>query len=193
MRQIERDVSREIQDKLEEYKKLLLKWNQKINLVSKNTENDVDVRHIDDSLQIRDYLSIEENIIDLGSGGGLPGIILGILGYKVSLVEADSRKCAFLREVIRRLGLDVCVIEERAEKLKIDCDTVIARGFADINKIFDLTTCIKSDRFLLLKGKNAREEVVDAEKNWIFNYKKYKSITAEDAFILDIDNVRKKT
>lgn len=193
MQQNEWVVSRETTDKLDIYKKLLLKWNKKINLISKNTEKNIDLRHIDDSLQLRKYINVNDNIIDLGAGGGLPGIVLAIAGYKVKLVESDTRKCSFLREIVRKIKLEAEIIEGRVEEVKSSCDVIVARGFAEINRIFDLTQKIRCERFLLLKGKNSQEEIDNAEKDWIFDYKKYKSISADDSFILDINNVRKKT
>lgn len=186
------DVSHETKDKIKLYKKLLLKWNQKINLISKRTEGEFDDRHVLDSLQLSDLLSKEEKIIDIGTGAGLPGCVLAIVGYNVVLVDSDTRKISFLREVVRRLGLKVEIIEDRAENVVDKCTTIVCRGFASIDRIFKLTSNIECDRFLLLKGKNVEDELVEANKKWIFSCKKYKSITSEEACILEITNVRKK-
>jgi 16S rRNA (guanine527-N7)-methyltransferase len=186
------NVSREIKDSLQEYSKLLLKWNNKINLISKTTEIDLWDRHIEDSLQLERFLDKAETILDIGSGGGLPGVVLSIMGFRLILVECDLRKASFLRETIRKLGLKAELIEERVENIKVKCNTITSRAFASVESILDHTQNIDCGRFLLLKGKNVDKELLDANKKWIFDYKKYKSITSEDSCILEITNAQRK-
>lgn len=187
------NVSHETKDKLESYKKLLLKWNQKINLISKASEDDVEKRHIMDSLQIERFFSGGEKIVDVGTGAGLPGCVLAILGYEVVLVDSDSRKVSFLREAVRKLGIKAMIIEDRVERVRESCDVLVCRGFASVSRIFEVTQNIESDRFILLKGKNAKDELKEANKNWKFDCKKYKSITSDEGCILEIKNVKRKS
>lgn len=184
-----KDVSRETLDK---YVDLLLKWNKKINLISKSTEEDVWNRHIIDSLQLTKFIDKSNKIVDLGSGGGLPGIVLAIAGYDVSLVECDLRKMIFLKEVGRVLKLDIKYIENRVEEIELNCDIVTARGFTNINNLFKITNGIVCDKFLLLKGKSLDKEIEEANKEWNFNYKRYKSISADDSNIIEITNAKRK-
>lgn len=187
-----RNVSREIKDNLKLYVDLLLKWNKKINLISKVTEVDVWTRHIEDSLQLVEFLDKGEIVMDVGSGGGLPGFVLGVCGYEVLIVECDSRKVSFLREAQRLVGAKVSLIEERVENLGVKCDVVVCRGFASIARILKLTQGVDCGRFLLLKGKNTEEELLEANKEWIFDYKKYRSKTSEESCVLEITNAKKR-
>jgi 16S rRNA (guanine527-N7)-methyltransferase len=184
------EVSRETLDK---YVELLLKWNKKINLISKNTEKDVWDRHILDSLQLTKYLDKEENVLDVGSGAGLPGIVLSIAGYNLKMIECDTRKMSFLREAVRICGLKAELIHDRIENVKAEGEVLVARGFASINDILKLTTDIRCDRYLLLKGKNTDIELAVANKEWNFDYKRYKSISADDSSIVEITNVQRKS
>lgn len=184
------EVSRETLDK---YVKLLLKWNKRINLISKNTEEDIWHRHILDSLQLTKYLGKREEVLDIGSGGGLPGIVLAIIGHNVKMVECDTRKISFLREVIRVCDLKAELLEDRVENVREKKDVLVARGFASISDILKLTIDIKCDRYLLLKGKNADFELDVANKEWNFDYKRYKSISASDSSIVEITNAQRKS
>ena len=107
------DVSREAEEKLSEYVNLLLKWNERINLISKSTEKDVWLRHIIDSAQLKDFLNNDDVIVDVGTGAGLPGIVLSILGANTTLIECDSRKVSFLYEVSRILEIHPTIIDDR--------------------------------------------------------------------------------
>jgi 16S rRNA (guanine527-N7)-methyltransferase len=187
-------VSCETIDKLRIYVEVLLKWNKKINLISKNTIPDVWMRHIVDSAQIIKFLeNRNQSIADIGSGAGLPGVILNILGIEnITLVESDERKTSFLREVSRLLGLNLTIINERVENLLIESDIIISRGLSSLNNMLDKTSNIQYYRILLPKGKNVELEITNAKKYWEFDCKKHQSITSIDSYILDITNVRKR-
>ena len=176
------DVSCETINRLEIYVDILLKWNKKINLISKNTIPNIWTRHILDSAQLMKFLENKtERIIDIGSGAGLPGIVLSIMGAEaIVLVESDERKVSFLREVSRILGLGVEVINDRVENISIEANVILARGFSALDKIFDITSHIHYNRMLLLKGQNAEFEIDNAYKEWEFSYIKHKSITNID-------------
>lgn len=167
------NVSRGQTEKLEAYADLLLKWNKKINLVSKKTEPLVWERHIFDSIRLKEYIGDIERVIDVGSGGGFPGVVLSVLGIRVVLVEADHRKAVFLKEVVRALELEAEVLPIRVEKLQTTTDVIVARGFAELNTILQLTNDITCDRYLLLKGKKTAEEIERAKACWAFDYKIY--------------------
>jgi 16S rRNA (guanine527-N7)-methyltransferase len=183
------NVSRE---RLIEYQSLLLKWNKSINMISKNSEDDIWERHILDSLQLIKYIKLDARIIDIGSGAGLPGIVLSIGGVKdVTLVESDSRKAVFLRQASKLSLNKISIIEERLDSsFKGNYDILTCRGFGSINNILQLTSNLKLGRMLLLKGKNCDKEVTEANKHWLFNVLLHDSITG-DGKIVEISNIKR--
>lgn len=187
-------VPHETLEELQEYAKLLSKWNQKINLISKDSEKDIWGRHILDSAQLIKFINKSDKILDVGSGAGLPGIVLSILGAEnIFLLDSDQRKCAFLVEVSRLLNLKNKIINDRLENLTNEYfDTIIARGFASIAKIFEQTRFLKTNRILLLKGKIYESELLEATQKWAFDYITYPSTTNSNSYILDIKNVQQK-
>lgn len=187
-------VSHETFEKLSIYVDLLLKWNAKINLISKYTVDDIWIRHLLDSAQLMRFVNKAQKILDIGSGAGLPGIVLSILGVEgITLLDSDQRKCSFLLEVARILGLKLSVINDRVERLSdMQFDLVTARGFASIDKLFRQIGAIKTERILLLKGENYEFEIEEALQSWDFEYITYPSITDSGSYIVDITNVHKK-
>ena len=187
-------VSRETIEKLEEYHNLLLKWNSTINLISKSSESDCWNRHILDSMQLLDVIN-SSNIFDLGSGAGLPGIVLAICGKKdLNLVEVDIRKCAFLRRVQSSLGLDITIHNCLIEDVLIPDDSIIvSRALADVSKFCKYAYDLKFDgEILLLKGDSYLNEVDVAKQFWDFDLEMFPSSTKEHSMILKILNIRKK-
>lgn len=184
-------VSREI----DEYIALLQKWNQKINLISRNTVEEIKTRHIEDSRQLKKYIALDDRIIDVGSGAGLPGIVISIDGIAdVVLIEADERKSAFLRQAAKISKNRVEVLDERVESIYgLDCDVLVARAFASIKDILSLTKNIDvRKKYLLLKGKTYRAELSEAGKEWLFEYNVHDSISSDSGVILEIFDVRKR-
>lgn len=188
-------ISRET---LREYEMLLKKWNEKINLVSKSTLDDFEQRHLMDSLQITQYIDgKQDKIIDLGSGAGLPGMVLAIMGYEeVTLVESDARKAAFLLQASRLItnSKHPKILNKRIEQLEdISCDIVTARAFAELSKIFDYTRnfAVKK-KYLLHKGENYQQEIETASKSWLFSVKIHDSLTLPKAKILEITDLKPK-
>ena len=175
-----------------EYQSLLLKWNKSINMISKNSEDDLWERHILDSLQLIKYIKLDARIIDIGSGAGLPGIVLSIGGVKeVTLVESDSRKAVFLRQASKLSLNKISIIEERLDSsFKGNYDILTCRGFGSINNILQLTSNLNLGRMLLLKGKNCDKEVTEANKHWLFNVLLHDSITG-DGKIVEISNIKR--
>lgn len=182
-------VSRGVVGKLKEYQQLLIKWNRTINLISKNTETDVWERHILDSLQLLNYVNLDDNICDIGSGGGLPGIVLSIAGVKnVTLVESDKRKASFLLQASKVSSNKVTIVIDRIENVDRMFDVVTSRAFAELDIILSVA---KAKRYLLLKGKNYQNEIDRAKLTAGFDCKIYGSSTSEEGVVLDITNVKK--
>ncbi len=177
---------------LVEYQSLLLKWNKSINMISKNSEYDLWERHILDSLQLIKYIKLDERVVDIGSGAGLPGVILSIGGVKdVTLVESDSRKAVFLRQASKLSLNKINIIEERLDNnFEGDYDILTSRGFGSISNILQLTSNLKLSKMLLLKGKNCDKEVIEASKHWLFNVLLHDSITG-DGKIVEISNIKR--
>jgi 16S rRNA (guanine527-N7)-methyltransferase len=187
-------VSRENRDKLLEYSHLLTKWNKQINLVSSDSIKDIEQRHILDSVQLLNYIKEKDiTILDLGSGAGLPGLVLSICGIKRAiLVESDERKSAFLLQASKISSESIEIKNSRVEALSdLSCDIVVSRAFADLNSIFNYCkNIIVRSKFLLLKGKTYKNEIAEAKKHWLFKVKIHDSITSAEGKILEIINVK---
>ena len=195
---IGQNVSRETYDKLLAYGALIQKWNPSINLVAESTLSDVWTRHIIDSAQVYFSAMDEKSSIwtDIGSGGGLPGIVIATLAQGdgqqigVTMVESDKRKSVFLRTAIRELGLtETRVINERIESAQIRVsDIVTARALAPLTDLFMLSQGFsdQSTTFLFQKGKNWNSEIEIAQNHWSFHYDAIKSETDSNAVILKI-------
>ncbi|WP_342267336.1 16S rRNA (guanine(527)-N(7))-methyltransferase RsmG [Candidatus Tisiphia endosymbiont of Empis tessellata] len=190
-----RNVPREILDALEKYQSLTLKWNKTINLVSCNTEREFWVRHILDSLQLMKYINNQNiHLIDVGSGGGFPGIVLSIAGIKnVTLVESDVRKSIFLLQASKISTNKVNVVNQRIENIKLDCDILTSRACAQLEKIFVYTQHINvRNKYLLFKGEQYQKEIEIAKKRWSFCHSMYDSETSNNSKILEISNIYDK-
>ena len=190
------DVSRETGLKLEAYVALLLKWQQTINLVAASTLDSIWSRHIADSLQLATSAESFERVADLGSGGGLPGVVFAIYhDHPVVLVESDRRKAAFLSTVRRELALKITLINKRVESQNLqDFDLITARAFAPLPR---LLTAVFSQtnykgRLHLLKGQSWREEVDAAQKEFQFNWSAQPSKTDSKAVILTLDSLERR-
>jgi 16S rRNA (guanine527-N7)-methyltransferase len=185
-------VSREIIDNLKKYQSLVLKWNKTINLISGNTEKEFWERHVLDSLQLLKYINDANiHLVDIGSGGGLPGIVLSIAGVtNITLIESDIRKSVFLLQASKISSNKVNVINQRIENIKLDCDILTSRAFASLDKVFIYSKNITvKDKYLLSKGKNYQREIEDAQKQWSFQYSTYNSVTSSNSKILEIRDV----
>jgi 16S rRNA (guanine527-N7)-methyltransferase len=164
-------VSRETLARLEAYAALLAQWNERINLVARDSLRDPWRRHFLDSAQLLPFIPAgARNLVDLGSGAGFPGLVLAILGVPgVELVESDARKCAFLCEAARIASAPVVVHHTRIEALPPHpVGVVTARGCAPLERLIALSqgligphTCC-----LFLKGERAEEELTAARRAW---------------------------
>lgn len=158
------NVSRETQEKLSIYVALLVKWQAHINLVSSKTLPQIWHRHILDSAQLLRYLPSKPSIImDMGSGAGLPGVILAILtDHEIHLVESDSRKVSFMRTALRETGTNAILHEQRMESLPaIQPDIITARALAPLAQLISLSERQHHDQlhYLFLKGREVKQEL----------------------------------
>ena len=191
-------VSRETHERLTAYEALVRKWNAKINLVAPSTLPEFNSRHIQDSIQIFDHVQFPEgNWVDLGSGGGLPGIVVSIYAQKapltVSLVESDHRKSAFLRTVIRELSLqNVSIMTGRIENVPpLAANFVSARALAPLSVLLSMVQrhMHQDGTAIFLKGRSWKAECDEARKEWRFDVTSFPSKTDPDAAILKITGV----
>ena len=198
---IEQNVSRETIALLKDYQALIGKWNSSINLVAKGSLPDLWNRHILDSVQIYQFSTqAAKSWVDIGSGGGLPGLVIAILAREdrpslhVTLVESDQRKSVFLRTVVRELGLNATVLASRVEELSMgEVDIISARALASLDALFELTIGITNVRtkFLFMKGRQYKEEITQAHTNWSFEVAPHPSITDPESRILEIEGLRR--
>ena len=191
------NVSRETFVKLSLYHDLLIKWQSKINLISNDTIKDIWLRHFLDSLQLIPYIGDKNQIIaDLGSGAGFPAMVLAISGYKnVHLIESDTRKVAFLREVARITDTKVTIHNCRIEETELPkIDVVTARACASLDKLLHLIAnkVSRETIFLFHKGKNYNTELEDASVNWQYVVSVTPSIVDSNGVILKISDLKKR-
>jgi 16S rRNA (guanine527-N7)-methyltransferase len=188
------DVSRETLARLEAYAALLVAWSARINLVGRTTLDDLWRRHFLDSAQLLPLIPPgARSLIDLGSGAGFPGLVLAILGVpEVELIEADSRKAAFLREAARVADASVTIRACRIEAVPSHMvDVVTARGCAPLDRLLVLssrfigphTTC------LFLKGARAEEELTTAGKAWTMTVSRQASRADPGGIVLSLQQV----
>ena len=184
-----------IEEKFIKYENLLKDWSTKINLVAPSTLNNIKNRHILDSAQLSNFIPKDVNIIDLGSGAGFPGVVLAILGYKVTCIESIRKKTNFLDTLKTELDLNnLTIINDRIENflaktpVKADNFVFTARAFAPLIKILDYTHKTHC-RLFLLKGREIQSEINTAKTKYKFDYKLHNSVTG-DGYILTINNLK---
>ena len=192
------NVSRETAEALDTFVACLMKWQPAINLVSPATLKHVWKRHIADSAQLASLLPPDaRTIADFGSGGGFPGLVLAAMllsrsGAQVHLVESDQRKCAFLREVIRRARLPATVHNTRIEAAKLPVpDAITARALAPLSRLLSLTVPHGGPRtvYLFPKGQDVEVELTEAAKCWRLSVEAIPSRTDPDGVILKLKDV----
>ena len=178
---------------------LLVRWQKRINLIAASTVPDIWHRHIADSLQLLPHVSHEtRTLLDLGSGAGLPGMVLAIALKRrgpvaVHLVESNGKKAAFLREAARQTATPVSVHEVRIESLdsaalQIAPDVITARALAPLCVLLDYCEQVVENRALalLLKGREVESELTEAAKYWSIDYDLCPSLTECEASILKV-------
>ena len=196
------NVSRETFPDLEEFRQIIINKNNIINLISKRSEQNSKERHIIDSAQIIDLIDINNKICtDIGSGSGLPGIVLAIImkhknsKMKFKLYEKSFHKSSFLKDVSRKFNLNVEVLQKDIfEEKNLISDLIVARAFKPLPVILNLVH--NNFKFfkeiILFLGKDGKEMLNDVFKEWEFEYNEKTSITNSDSTILKIRNLRKK-
>ena len=197
------NVSRETFKELEEYSSSILRRNKKINLIGSSTEKSINTRHILDSAQTIDLIkgNDEKMCTDIGSGAGLPGIVLAILMkrkkplFKVIFYEKSFHKSNFLKEVSKKLELNTEVYQKNIfEEKNLRTDIIISRAFKPLPIILGLAkeNFQKFESIILFLGKTGKEILSEALTKWEFQYKEKKSITNDNSFIIKISNLKKK-
>lgn len=192
------DVSRETIERLNIYAALIGRWNPRINLVARSTIADFRRRHVEDCLQLAALVRPERGIwADLGSGGGLPGIVMAIAfadsAIKFRLIESDQRKAAFLSAVLRETGLqNTKVIADRIETVNpLNAAYLSARALAPLPRLMPYITkhLAKDGQAWLMKGEQWQAEIDEAREAWSFDVESYPSQTQPGAAILKINGV----
>lgn len=187
------DVSRETLSLLERYVSLLDAWRRRSNLIGPNEMGHIWSRHVYDCAQLIPLIGEGAKVVDLGSGAGLPGLILGChaatTGGSVQLVESVGKKCAFLQAVSSELDLPTRIYNQRIEDVpKETSDFVTARALAPLPKLLDYTSTWidRGATGLFFKGRRWREELTDASECWTLAYEAIPSRTHEGGVILKI-------
>ena len=198
-RAVLRPVSRETRERLEEFGRLIGLWNPAVNLVSKASIADIWHRHIIDSAQLLAHSNPNaRSWVDLGSGGGFPGLVVAIMAkelnpmLRISLVEADARKAAFLREAARATDTAAMIIDKRAEVIPpLHADVVSSRALAPLIKLlgFAARHVSKDGVCLFLKGGEAHREVAAARKDWSFEVDVRQSVSDSQGQILKVSRL----
>ena len=198
------NVSRETFIEFESFIEMLKEKNKQINIISKDTSKNevIRVRHIIDSAQIIEFVDLNNNIItDIGSGGGMPGIIISIMiknlkkSPRVRLYEKSHHKSTFLKKVSRDLELNTEIIQKNIfEAQNLESGTIMTRAFKPLPIVLDLVYKNFSNykNLILFMGKSGEKILEETFKNWDFDFEKKKSITSEDSFLLNIKNIKKK-
>lgn len=177
---------------IEAYCDLLKKWNKSVNLIQQNTAYNIISRHIIDSEQIGILLNKTDEIIDIGSGAGFPGIILAINGFQhITLCEKNIKKITFLRAVKQTLGLNFDICDDIYEFYSNN-HTAVSRAFAALNKLCDIMIKSNIKTGLFHKGATHLNEIKEAEKEYSFDYKIIPSITNKKSAIIKVSNIRRK-
>jgi 16S rRNA (guanine527-N7)-methyltransferase len=191
------NVSRETKGSLEIYAALLAKWNKSINLVAPSTIPNLWERHIEDSLQLIPFLPESPSLLlDIGSGAGLPGVVLSLCTpHQVTMIDSDTKKCLFLNEVKRHTAASFTVICARIEKTNhVPYDVITSRACASLPTLVRFSKPFLKEKSYCLfhKGKNYIKEVEEARKEWYFDLEIYPSCTDNDAAILKLSNIESR-
>ena len=199
------NVSRETFLDFEIFLSMILEKNKKINIISQETAKNgvVRARHIIDSAQIIDFINFNQNTtVDLGSGGGMPGIVIAIIlknmknDMKVHLYEKSYHKSLFLKDVSRKLELNTEIFQENIFDLKkLETGTIMSRAFKPMPVILDFVyeNFLQYTNLIFFMGKNGKKVFENSLKNWDLEYTQKKSLTNEDSFLLNIKKIKKKS
>ena len=198
------NVSRETCNELESLISMIQEKNKKINIISKkiNEKSHIRERHIIDSAQTIDFIDLNSNTTsDLGTGGGMPGLIVAIImkkiknRMKINLYEKSYHKCSFLREVSKKLNLNTEVIQKDIFTVKnIKTGTIMSRAFKPMPVILNLVNknFKKYKNIIFFTGANGKKILNEALQEWDLDYEERKSLTNDESFILNIKKINKK-
>ena len=198
------NVSRETYLDFETFISMMIEKNKKINIISQETAKNsiIRERHIIDSAQIIDFIDLNQNTTtDLGSGGGMPGIIIAIIlknikkNMKVNLYEKSHHKSVFLREVSKKLELKTEIIQKNVFDLRnIETGTIMSRAFKPMPIVLDLVyeNFSSYKNLIFFMGKNGKKVFENSLNDWDLEYTEKKSLTNEDSFLLNIKKIKKK-
>ena len=198
------NVSRETCLEMESLISMIKQKNEQINIISQKTSEikELRQRHIIDSAQIIDFIDLNSNTTcDLGTGGGMPGLVIAIAmkkiknSLRINLYEKSYHKCVFLKDVSRKLNLNTKVIQKDIFTIKnIETGTIMSRAFKPVPIILDLVSqnFKKFSNIILFMGKSGRKILSENSKIWDLDYEEKKSITSKDSFIINIKNIKKK-
>ena len=196
-------VSRETIDSLVKYEEMLIKSNKSLNLIANSTVKNIWIRHFLDSFQVIDF--IDENqktLVDIGSGAGFPGLVIAIgakdrkIPLKVTLVDKSPKKIKFLKDLIKKINLDVQLVSENIleDQKKLIADVFVLRAFKPLEVILQLihNQAENWKKFFIFLGKTGKNELLQASKNWDIEYKQRVSITSNDSIVIEINRIKKK-
>ncbi len=198
------NVSRETCVEFENYLSMILEKNKEINIISKKNIdiNAIRVRHIVDSAQIIDFVDFNSNTTsDIGSGGGLPGLVIAIMmknlknKMKIKLYEKSHHKCVFLSEVSKKLNLNTEIIQKDIFTIQnIETGTIISRAFKPMPVILSLVNknFRRYKNLILFMGNSGKKVLNEVLNVWDLDYEKKKSITSNESFLLNIREIQKK-
>ena len=196
------NVSRETFPELEEFRSMLLEKNKEINLISEASEKDLRERHIIDCAQIIHFIDENDNLCtDIGSGSGLPGIVLAIImKHKKSLMkfylyEKSFHKSKFLKDVSNKLNLNTKIFQKNIfQERNLKSDLIVTRAFKPLPIILDLVNNNFNNfkSIILFLGKNGKEMLLESLRKWQFEYKEKMSLTSKQSSIIKIYNLKKK-
>lgn len=187
-------VPRETADRLDHFKALVTAENDVQNLVSPASLAEFDTRHLDDGVQLA-ALGKAGSWCDVGSGAGLPGIVIAIVtGAPMTLIEPRKLRADFLRRAVAELGLDAEVAEMKAERVPAHFDNITARAVAELPRLFAITEHLaqRGTRWILPKGRNAKKELEAAQMSWQGDFTLVPSRTSDEATIIVAEGVRRR-
>ena len=196
------NVSRETLRELDDYSSCIISKNKEINLISCSSEKSIKTRHIEDSAQTIDFIDKNDVKVctDLGSGAGLPGIVLSILmkpkkpEFKVIFYEKSYHKSNFLKEISKKFKLNTEINQKNIfEQKNLQTDIIISRAFKPLPVIFEIASKnFKKFKYIILfLGKNGKKNLKETSKKWKFDYKEKKSLTSDDSLVVKISNLKK--
>tara|TARA_Y100000590_G_scaffold339716_1_gene387324 strand:- start:291 stop:911 length:621 start_codon:yes stop_codon:yes gene_type:complete len=189
------NLSKSQTKKIDEFINEIINYNSHTNIVGKSTLGNPWKRHVLDCLQIKSLIKdMDSSILDLGTGAGLPGIVMSISGFSnISMIDSNSKKISFVKNVCKKLNIKAKIYNERIENLNFKFNFLVARAIANLNKLLFYSQKLFSNdtQMILLKSENINNEISAALKNWSFKYSIKNSISDSRGRLITIQNLRK--